>query len=64
VDEAHVEHLIGFIEHECFDVPQIDDPLVDQIEQPAGRGDDDVDPAADRDFLAVLADGRRRYGRT
>ncbi len=46
--EAHVEHAIGFIEHEDFDLRQIDRLLADVVEQSAGRGHDDVDAALQR----------------
>ena len=38
--EAHVEHAIGFVEHEDLDVPQIDSALLRVIEQAAGRCDE------------------------
>ena len=40
VDEAHVEHAVGFVEHEDFDPREIDVALVHQVEQAAGRGDE------------------------
>ena len=41
--EAHVEHAVGFVQHEDFDGAQVDEALVHQIEQPARRGDQDID---------------------
>ena len=55
VDEAHVEHAVGFVEHEHLDCAQIDVALLHQVEQPAGRGDEDVDAALQRLDLRVLA---------
>ena len=47
VNEAHVEHAIGFVEHEDFEVRQIDGALLlHVVEQAARRGDDDIDAAA------------------
>jgi hypothetical protein len=46
VDEAHVEHAVGLVEHEDLDVRQVDRALADVVEQAARRGDDDVDAAA------------------
>ena len=43
VDEAHVEHAVGFVEHEAFDLAQAQRVALDQIEQPAGRRDQNVD---------------------
>ena len=41
--ESHVEHLVGFIEHEGLDARQVQDALIGQIDEPPGRADDDVD---------------------
>ena len=46
VDEAHVEHAVGFVEHEDLDVAQVERALLLQVEQAAGGGDQDVDAAA------------------
>ena len=43
--EAHVEHAIGFIQHEDLHRRQIHGALFHVIEQPAWRGDDDVGAA-------------------
>ena len=48
VDEAHVEHLVGFVEHEDFELGERQRALIDEIEQPAGRGDEDVDAVLQR----------------
>ncbi len=55
-DEAHVEHLIGFVENQDLDVAKIDVPLLHQVEQPAGRGDQDVDAILQRPHLRPLSD--------
>src|SRR5574344_697225 len=36
MDESHVEHAVGFVENEMFDVIQMDKPLVDKVEQTNG----------------------------
>ena len=51
-DEAHVEHAIGLVEDEDLDGREVDRPLADVVEQATGRGDDEVDPAAERVCLA------------
>ena len=56
VDEAHVEHPVGFVEHQDLDLAQVDRPLLHVVEQPAGRGDEDVDAAAQRVDLRLHAD--------
>ncbi len=43
VDEAHVEHPVGLVEDQHFHVRQIHEALLHQVQQPAGRGDQDVD---------------------
>ena len=42
VDEAHVEHAIGFVENEEFHFGKINIELTGVIEQTAGRGDEKV----------------------
>ena len=44
-DEAHVEHAVGLVEDEDRDAVEPHVALGDQIEQPAGRGDQDIDAA-------------------
>ena len=48
VDEAHVEHAVGLVEHEDLDLAQVDGLLLHVVEQAPGRGDEDVDAAAQR----------------
>ena len=43
MDEAHVEHAVGFVEHQTFDIAEPKRVALDEIEQPAGRGDQNVD---------------------
>ncbi len=65
-DEAHVEHPVGLVEDEDLDPRQVDRPLADVVEQPAGRGDDDLGTGAQRADLRIEADaavdGRRADG--
>ena len=58
VDKAHVEHPVGLVEDQHLDVGQIDEALLHEVEQPPGRGDQDVDAVRSR--LALAATGRRR----
>ena len=46
--EAEVEHLVGLVEHERVHVGEVEGPAVGQVEQPAGRADDDVDAGLER----------------
>ena len=47
-DKAQVHHLVGLVEHENLDIAQRQRALIDQIEQPPRRGDQNVDPAGQR----------------
>src|SRR5258708_2862996 len=54
-NEAHVEHAVGFIEDVEGHVAQLDVAALDQVEQAAGRGDQDVDAARQGLDLAAVA---------
>jgi hypothetical protein len=56
VDEAHVEHAVGFVQHEDLDARQVDGALTDVVEQAAWCGDEDVDAALQRLDLRPDAD--------
>jgi len=51
--KSHVEHAIDFIEHENADLAQIHRPLLEQVEQPAGRSRENINAAFD--FFALFA---------
>jgi hypothetical protein len=55
-DEAHVEHAVGFVEHQGLHLRQVDGALAEVVEQAAGRGDQDVDATAQGLDLRVDAD--------
>ena len=52
--ETHIEHSVGFIEHQNLDMPQIDMPLIHEIEQASGRSNDNIYPAMQRVRLCAL----------
>ncbi len=56
MDEAHVEHAVGFVEDEDFHVRQVDGLLVGQVEQATGAGDQHVDTLGHGLDLRVHAD--------
>ena len=58
--EAQVEHLVGLVEDEHLDVRQVERLAGGQVEQPAGRADDDVDAALERVELRLVRARRRR----
>ena len=43
VDEAHVEHAVGLVEHEGVDAIEPQRMALHEVEQAAGRGDEHVD---------------------
>ena len=47
MDEAEVEHLVGLVEDEDFELAKRQRALVDEVEQAAGRGDQHVEAARD-----------------
>ena len=46
VEEAHVEHLVGLVENHGMDVVEVYDLAVDEVDETAGGGDDDLHSAA------------------
>ena len=57
--KAHIEHAIGLVEDQDLDVFEVDDSLVQEIQQPAGRGDENVDAVAKGADLWSLADSAK-----
>ena len=65
VDKAHVEHPVGFIEHEKFDLAETQRVARHEIEQASGRGDEHVDAVLQRANLRAhrhTADHQRGTG--
>ncbi len=61
-DEAHVEHLVGLVEHEDLGARQDDAALVHVLDEAAGRGDEDVDAAAHGRDLRPVRDAAVHQG--
>ena len=61
--EAHVEHAVGFVEHEVLQAAELRVGRAEVIEQAAGRRDDDVDAAAEGVLLRPHADAAEDGGR-
>ena len=60
-NEAHVEHAVGFVEDEEGHAAELHVTAVDQVEQTARRGDEDIDAARqglDLTAVAQAADDR------
>ena len=53
VGEAHVEHLVGLVEHDHADAVEPQRAAIDVVDRPAGRGDDDVHAVAQGAELAA-----------
>ena len=56
VDKPHVEHPVGLVEDQHLDVREIDEALLHEVEEPAGRGDQDIDAVVQGPHLRRLAD--------
>ena len=61
--EAHVEHPVGLVEDEDLDLAEVGDALADEIEQAAGRRNEDLDAAAEGLDLGVHRDAAVDDGR-
>ena len=53
MDEAHVEHAVGFVEHQHLDLIETQRALVHQIDQAAGRGHQHFDAVRQRADLLI-----------
>ena len=62
--EAHVEHAVGFVEHQNADLAEVDGFLLDVVQQPAGRGHQDFATAAQGFFLGADVDAAKHHCRT
>ena len=52
-EEAHVEHFVGFIQHEGLDVGERQGAVVEQVDETAGGGDENVDAVGKFAFLDI-----------
>ncbi len=55
-EESHVGHPVGFVDHDDLDHAEVHHPLGDEVLEPAGAGHEDVDAAAHRPALRLVAD--------
>ena len=63
MDEAEIEHLVGLVEHEDLDLAQAQEALLDEVDQAARGGDQDVDAAGDDPGGSCAARCRRTRSR-
>jgi len=61
-NEPEIEHAVGLVQHQRGDAVEPDMALLHQIEKPPRRRDDDVEAAAQRLDLAMLADPAKNLG--
>ena len=54
--KSHIEHLVGLVEHQDFDLRKVDVALFHQIKQAARRSNQSVDAVPQRLDLSVLRD--------
>lgn len=62
MDKAHVEHAVGFVEHQDLDRGQVQKALLLQIEQTAGGGNQHIDTLFDAVDLWVHANTAKNDG--
>ncbi len=55
VDEAHVEHFVGFVEDDGVDLVELDDAALDEVDEAPGGGDDNLHTLAEGANLAFDA---------
>ena len=61
-NESHVEHAVGFVEHEGLDLLQVDRLLLHVVEQPPGGGHQELDALAQRRGLRLHIDAAEHHG--
>ena len=62
VDESHVEHAVGLVEHQYLDLTEIEHALSHQVEQAARGCHQDVHAFANPADLRVHADSAEDHG--
>ena len=63
MDEPHVEHAVGFVQHQNFDRGKIQETLLLQVEQTPGCGNQYIHAALDAVDLRVHAHTAKHHGR-
>jgi hypothetical protein len=63
MDEAHVEHAVGFVQHQRLHGREVERALLHVVEQAARRGDQDVERAREALDLRLHADTAEDHGR-
>lgn len=61
-EETHVEHAVGFVEDEAFEIAEVAVALAHEVDETAGGGDDDVGSVAQGLDLGAFADAAEDHG--
>ena len=61
MDKPHVEHAVGFVQHQYLHLCQVQHALPQQVQQAPGRGDQDIDALLDAADLRAHADAAENY---
>ena len=62
VDKAHVQHAVGFVQHQHFQAAKIDAPAAHVVHQAAGGGDHNINRARQGfDLLSERRTAHQRY---
>ena len=64
MNKAHIQHTVGFIQHQHFNFVQAHGVLMFKIQQAAGRCHQDIDAAAQLHHLRVNAHAAEHHQRT
>ena len=59
--KTHVQHAVGFVQHEELDVVEPAEALLHQVQQPARRGDKDVNPSVQGLALSAVTDSAKHH---
>ena len=63
MDKAHVQHAVGFVQHQHFYAGQVHEALLLQVQQTAGCGHQNVYALVDAVDLGLHADAAKDHGR-
>ena len=63
LDEAEVEHAVGFVENRHLDLVELEHALLEVVDDAARRADQDVDAVLDRLALLLVVRCRQRPAR-
>ena len=56
MDEAHIQHAVGFVEDKDLDLIEADESLIHEVQQASWCCDQNIDTTLERDDLGLLAD--------